>query len=95
LQLLTHDELLEMMSFVKTIPKHLPKCLPSISNFGLGEQAIERVGGYSTQEQSGKNQTIIGNYINLKEPINLNLRLANISVWLEKLLSDIKFVMKS
>lgn len=82
-----------MMSVVKTIPKHLPKCFPSIVNFGLSEESIDRVGGYSVFEAGDKikrDEKIVGNYIELREPFNLASRLASVESWIDRLINDIK-----
>lgn len=40
-----------MTSYIKTIPKHLRKILPSIQNIGLNDETIERVGGIITNSR--------------------------------------------
>lgn len=69
------------MSFVNIVPKYLPKCFPSIQNFGLNELSLDRVGGYVVKNSGinmNESETVMGNFIELREPIHLGSRLAGI-----------------
>lgn len=44
-----------MLSSVSAVPKHLYKCFPSIQNFNISEESIDRIGGIvSRASQEGK-----------------------------------------
>lgn len=70
-----------MTSDIFKIPKHLPQCLPSIENISLNDESIDRVGGIivKVSAEAGskfkKIGTLIGNYIELSEPVSLGSRL--------------------
>ena len=86
-----------MSSNILTVPKHLPRCLPSIDNVSLSDESINRIGGYTVITDEGKlksSSIILGNYIELSEPVSLGLRLAFMDSWMEKLLNEIKSNLK-
>lgn len=66
--MLSHEEVLTVMSNIESVPKYLSKCLPSVGTVTIKEDSIERFGGNAiklsmSQKDKKNDHHVTGNYV--------------------------------